>query len=235
MNTHTAPERPAAAPASAPGGAPVRTSTPAWRLIMTLALAGGIAGLLIVSVFRWAEPRILTHQANATAAAVGEVLHAPARTETLYLHDNALHATPPAGVDTMKVEKVWAGYDADGRRVGYALVAGEPGFQDVIRLMFGYDAEQGMVLGMRVLESKETPGLGDKIQKDSAWVALFEGARAPLRAIKPGSGTGADDEVDTITGATISSRAVMTIINNRLRVMAPLLAQYEAGRAGDAP
>lgn len=223
---NTAPPAASRTQASAPQPPDARPATPAWRLVMTLAVAGGLAGLLIVSVHRWAEPRILAHQARAIAAAVDEVLQAPARTETLYLHDNALHATPPAGVDTLRVEKVWAGYDAAGRRVGYAMLAGEPGFQDVIHLMFGYDAERQTLLGMRVLDNKETPGLGDRIVKDSAWVASFADAAAPLVPVKPGSGTDDPHEVDTITGATISSRAVMTIINNRLAVMRPLLDSY---------
>jgi Na+-translocating ferredoxin:NAD+ oxidoreductase subunit G len=210
-------------PRSAP---PVRPATPAWRMVTTLAVAGAMAGLLIVSVYRWAEPRILSHQASAIAAAVAEVLQSPARTQTLYVHGNALHATAPAGVDTLRAERIWAGYDDGGRLVGYAMLAGEPGFQDVIRLMFGYDAAQRAVLGMRVLESKETPGLGDKIEKDSVFVGAFVGAAAPLKAVKPGTGTDDPHEVDTITGATISARAVINIINNRLTVMLPLLDAY---------
>jgi electron transport complex protein RnfG len=217
------------APAAIPKPGPnslaeiAKPATPSWRLITTLAGAGALAGLLIVIVFQWAEPRIQRHQARVIAAAVAEVLHAPARTATLYVHDGALTASAPAGLDTLKLERVWAGYDESGRAIGYALMAGEPGFQDVIGIMFGYDPATERVLGMRVLESKETPGLGDRIEKDSAWVALFAGARAPLRAIKPGSSTGAENEVETITGATISSRAVIGIINRRIEQMRPLL------------
>jgi electron transport complex protein RnfG len=204
--------------------------TPSWRLVATLASAGALAGLLIVTVFQWAEPRILTHQARVIAAAVDEVLHAPARTTTLYVHDGALSATAPAGMDTLKLERVWAGYDDGGRMVGYALMAGEPGFQDVIGIMFGYDPATERVLGMRVLESKETPGLGDRIEKDSAWVAMFDGARAPLQPVKPGGSTGDESEVETITGATISSRAVIGIINHRIERMRPLLERAGGGQ-----
>ena len=203
--------------------AQVKPATPSWRLISTLGVAGAMAGLLIVLVFGWAEPRILDNQARAIAAAIDEVLHDPARTETLFLVDGALTTTPPAGTDTLKVDRVWAGYDDDGRRVGFAMLAAEPGFQDLVHVIFGFDAESGTVLGMRVLDNKETPGLGDKIVKDSAWVAGFEGAAAPLVAVKPGTGTGADNEVDTITGATISSRVVIQIIDNRIAQVRPLL------------
>ena len=210
------------------GSAPESTTAaPAWRLVATLAAAGALAGLLVVSAYQWAQPQIAAHQARVIAAAIDEVLQAPARTTTLYVHEGALLTTAPAGMDTLALERVWAGYDANGRMIGFALIAGEPGFQDMIRIMFGYDPVTGQVLGMRVLESKETPGLGDKIEKDSAWVAMFEGAAAPLQTIKPGSDTGQPHEVETITGATISSRAVIDIINHRIEQMRPLLARLE--------
>ena len=210
------------------GAAPETTApAPAWRLVATLAAAGALAGLLVVTAYQWAQPQIAAHQARVIAAAIDEVLQAPARTTTLYIHDGALLTSAPAGMDTLALERVWAGYDANGRTIGYALIAGEPGFQDMIRIMFGYDPVTQQVLGMRVLESKETPGLGDKIEKDSAWVAMFVGAAAPLQTIKPGSGTGEPHEVETITGATISSRAVIGIINRRIEQVQPLLARLE--------
>jgi hypothetical protein len=53
---------------------------------------------------------------------------------------------------------------------------------------------------------------------------------------KPGTGTGDAREVDTITGATISARTVITIINNRIATLQPLLdaaaAQAAAGMSG---
>ena len=47
---------------------------PSWRLILTLALAGAMAGLAIVLVFGWAEPKIEAHRAAALRAAIQEVL-----------------------------------------------------------------------------------------------------------------------------------------------------------------
>jgi Na+-translocating ferredoxin:NAD+ oxidoreductase subunit G len=203
---------------------------PAWRLVLTLGVAGAMAGALIVSVHQWTQPRILAHQARAIAAAIDEVLQAPARVETLFLWQGGLTATPPAGADTVKLDRIWAGYDESGTRVGYAIIGAEAGFQDVIRLMFGYDPAAQRVLGMRILESKETPGLGDKIFKDETFVSAFRTAQLPMMPTKPGSGTGDPREVDTITGATISARTVINIINNRVAAVNPLLAD-----AGGAP
>jgi Na+-translocating ferredoxin:NAD+ oxidoreductase subunit G len=203
------------------------TTVQSSRLIATLGVAGALAGLLIVSVHQWTQPRILAHQARAIALAVDEVLQGPERTETLFLWDGALTATPPAGVDTVPLDRVWAGYDAAGQRIGFALVGAEAGFQDIIKVMFGYDVATGRVMGMRILESKETPGLGDKIFKDMVFVAQFRTAQLPMVPTKPGTGTGDPREVDTITGATISARTVIEIINNRVARMRPLLEAVE--------
>jgi len=86
------------------------------------------------------------------------------------------------------------------------------------------------VLGMKVLESKETPGLGDKIVKDSTFVSAFRGAGAPLVGVKAGQGSGAAGEVHMITGATISSQAVIDIINHRVAALEdPLRRLWEGG------
>jgi Na+-translocating ferredoxin:NAD+ oxidoreductase subunit G len=218
----TAPDGGAGGPAAA-DAAGSRQAVASWRLIMTLGVAGALAGLLIVSVHQWTQPRILAHQARAIAAAIDEVLQGPARTETLFLWDGALTAAPPAGVDTVQLDRVWAGYDEGGSRIGFAIIGAEAGFQDVIRLMFGYDPGTRRVMGMRILESKETPGLGDKIFKDTVFVGAFRTAQMPLVPTKPGTGTGDPREVDTITGATISARTVINIINNRVERIGPLL------------
>lgn len=211
-------------PASEP---PAREAPPSWRLLGTLAFAGMLSGLLLVLVFQATQPRILAHQARVLREAVEEVLGGPERYETLFVVDGVLDAAP-ARADTAGMDRVYLGFDGAGRPVGYAVEGGEPGFQDVVRLIFGYDPAAQQVLGMTVLESKETPGLGDKIEKDTLFVREFAGVLAPLAGVKRGAGTGAAHEVDMITGATISSRTVIDIINHRLDALAPLLARHWA-------
>ena len=213
------------------GPHPEVEDVPSWRLITTLAVAGALAGLLIVGVFQWAQPQILEHRARVLTEAIHEVLGAPARVQTLYVREDGLSEQPPAGVDTTQAERVFLGYDAAGQPVGFAVTGAKPGFQDVIQLIFGYDPGTDEVLGMRVLESKETPGLGDKIYKDSAFVAEFNRVGAPIQGVKDG-GDGAN-EVDMITGATISSTTVIEIINAEVRQLDPALEAYMTDSAGE--
>ena len=205
---------------------PAEDAVPAWRLMSTLAAAGALAGLAIVLVFGWAEPKIEAHRAAALRAAIHEVLGGPERYETLFVVDGALTPQLPASIDSVDLDRIYAGYDAAGQRIGFAIAGEQPGYQDIVGLIFGYDAATNELLGMKVLESKETPGLGDKIEKDSSFVAEFEGVVPPIVGVKDGADTGAESEVDMITGATISSRTVIEIINRRLEVVGPLIEAY---------
>ena len=187
--------------AAPPSQPPAAAQTPAWRLLATLGFAGALAGLLIVLAYGWAQPRIEAHQAAVLRLAVQEVLRQPARYDALFVHDGRIAATLPAGVDSAGVERVYLGYDAATRRL----------------------------LGMKVLESKETPGLGDRIEKDSAFVSAFRGVATPLLGVKSGAGRSEENEVDMITGATISSRTLIDAINAALARLGPLLEAYEPG------
>ncbi len=214
------------------GGLPVieRKEVPAWRLVATLGTAGGLAGFLLVFVFGWTQPIIQAYKAEQLRLAVQEVLKAPDRYDTLYVFDGALTSTLPEGQDPTTVEQIYLGYRDTGDEIGFAMAADRSGFQDKIRIIFGYDRAEASVLGMKVLESKETPGLGDKIEKDSSWVAQFDGAVVPLVGVKPRQATGDVHEIDFITGATISSKTIITIINETLERMGPMIDAYAATR-----
>lgn len=203
---------------------------PPRRLIVTLAGTGALAGALILVAFRATLPAITAHRAAVLDAAVRDVLREPARYDTLYLLNDTLVETPPQGLDAAKLERLYVGFGSDGSIVGFAVPAARAGFADVIQLIFGYDAATSTLLGMKVLEHKETPGLGDKIEKDSAFVAEFTGALTPLAGVKARQGKGDRHEIDMITGATISSRTVIRAINEALARVRPGIERYAARR-----
>jgi len=212
------------------GAAPAPPAIPkgasALRLIGTLGGFGALAGLLIVAAFTATQPRIRANKAAALAAAIGEVLGAPDRYDTLYVAGDALSHDLPSGQTAETADAVYLGW-RDSLPIGYAVVASGSGFQDNIKLLIGYEPATSRLLGMTVLESKETPGLGDKIYKDTTFVAQFRQVTAPLEGVKKGQGTGKPNELVMITGATISSRAVIKAINTTLERVGPLLAAYQ--------
>jgi len=197
-----------------------------WKLLAMMTGGGAIAGLLIVSAYTLTLPRIERHQGEVMQMAITEVLKSPATYDTLYLHNGALVKDLPAGTDTKKLEKVYLGHDAAGKRVGFAVSAAENGFQDLVMLMFGYDASMHKLIAMKVIGNKETPGLGNKIETDSSFVNGFANAVAPINGVKKDRGKSTPSDVVMITGATISSRAVIRIIDNAVARWQPLMDAY---------
>ncbi|MFC1688329.1 FMN-binding protein [Pseudomonadota bacterium] len=206
--------------------APAEKQVSTLRLVATLAVAGALAGLLIVLVNLHTKPIIDEYKAEQLKLAIYEVLPGVSRYRTLYLVDGSLSGEVPSGAKATDFRQAYVGYDEAGQMKGVAVSRGESGFQDVVQVIFGFEAETGILLGMKVLESKETPGLGDKIFKDQNFVdQFFARPQTPLAAIKAGSGKGAPGEIDAITGATISSKVVVSIINNGIAEWLPVLEQ----------
>ena len=205
---------------------PVQEEVSTFRLVATLAVAGALAGLLIVVVNQHTKPIIDVYKAEQLQKAVYEVLPGVERYNTYYLVDNALSFTLPDGAKESEYKRIYVGYDNSSQIKGVAISRGESGFQDVVQIIFGFDPATGKLSGMKVLDSKETPGLGDKIFKDRAFVdQFFAGPETPLVGVKPGAGKGKPNEIDTITGATISSKVVIDIINHGLEEWRPVIDQ----------
>ena len=181
------------------------------RLIATLAIAGLISGIAIIGIYESTLPTITANKARELREAVFKVLPGVSRMQALVNRDGQLVAVAEPAKDE---PVVYGGYDDAGDFVGYAMPGAGPGFQDTIALLYGYKPNEKLVVGMEILESRETPGLGDKIYKDMDFVDdFFALAVEPeIVAVKKGTKT-SPNHVDAITGATISSKAVVRIIN----------------------
>jgi electron transport complex protein RnfG len=142
-------------------------------MMATLGLAGMCSGLALVGIFLLTLPRIERNRAEALEAAIFEVLQGATERVTYVLREGLLARFESPSGSLPKEEAVYAGYDQAGELVGFAIPAEGPGFQDTIKLIYGYDPTRRRVVGMQVLESRETPGLGDKIIKDDSFVDCF--------------------------------------------------------------
>ncbi|MFH1964579.1 MAG: FMN-binding protein [Acidobacteriota bacterium] len=180
------------------------------RLIVTLGLAGFFSGLVIVSVFLATQPLIKRNQAEALEAAIYRVLPGAENRKIFVEQDGKLVEAQSAD----GAEAVFAGYDPGGKLIGYGIPSAGAGFQDTISLIYGYDPYKKQIIGMQVLESRETPGLGDKIIKDQNFLDNFKALVVVPEILSVATGTKANEnEVDSISGATISSKAVVKILN----------------------
>jgi len=90
------------------------------------------------------------------------------------------------------------------------------GYSGSIRLLVGVTPD-GRLLGVRVLQHQETPGLGDAIEeRRSDWIRSFDGrslGRPPMARWKVRKDGG---DFDQLTGATVTPRAVVAAVRNTL-------------------
>lgn len=216
-------------------GVSLPTSSPATSVAMIRTLGGiaMISGLLVVLVYQVTLPIITENQRRAVERAVFEVIPgAVSRTDFVL---------GPAGLMSVEEQQasqavsLHAGYDASGELRGVAMQAAARGYQDVIKILYGYDPLCECIIGIHVLKMTETPGLGDKIAKDPEFLANFRALDAKLngqktalshRIVTVKHGTKTEPwQIDSISGATISSKAIGRMLNDSAQEMLPKIVQ----------
>jgi len=180
------------------------------HLILTLGVSGLLSGLILVTAYLATQPLIIENQRAALEAAIFRVVPGAKSRKAFTLTDGKLAEVPGEGA----TGDLYGAYAEDGKLVGYAIPTSGSGFQDTIKLIYGYDPHEKKIVGMEVLESRETPGLGDKILKDEKFLGNFKAldVQPDVVAVKSGTKTHSN-EVDSISGATISSKSVVKIIS----------------------
>jgi electron transport complex protein RnfG len=103
---------------------------------------------------------------------------------------------------------------AEGRCVGWAFNCEGPGFADKIELIVAVDEKFESFTGYAVLASNETPGFGDRIKLPYYRQQFIGAPTSRLELVKTGDAKKIDSEIVAISGATVSSNAVVDIINN---------------------
>ncbi|GMW03870.1 MAG: electron transport complex subunit G [Candidatus Hydrogenedentota bacterium] len=202
------------------------------KMIATLGTVSTISGVLLVLVYLGTFDIIAENKRKALEEAVFTVL--PGAVERATYAVSADGFTPIQG-DTKDTDVVYAGYDESGKLVGVAITAAGQGYQDIISILFGYDPVTESVIGYKLLGSKETPGLGDKIGKDESFLASFRkldvslnsegsGLKNAIEVIKDGKNK--DWQIDGISGATISSKAVGAMLNTRCSQILPIVRKH---------
>jgi len=195
---------------------------------------GLVCGALIVTAFLWTKPIIERNRAEALRQAVFQVLPT-ARSSAIF------RLTDPEGFERVERaapgdQAVYAGYDAEGRLVGLALEAQGMGYADVVRVLYAYSFERQAITGFHVLENKDTPGLGDRVESDPAFLANFEQLDVALDAGAAGLAHAVEGvkhgrkqhpwQVDCITGATITSSSVATMIGRSAAFWVPRVRRH---------
>lgn len=169
-----------------------------FKMGTALAAVGIISAVSLAFVYSYSMPKILENTSRATQNGIKNIF-------------------PEAGkIEKTSMDGVFSVQDKSGKALGYAFTAEGNGYQGAIQMIAGVDRDIKNMVGMEVLESQETPGLGAEIAGDFS--KQFSGLSVTgdieyLKNKKPEK----PGQIEAITGATISSRAVVNTLNSRIQ------------------
>jgi electron transport complex protein RnfG len=180
------------------------------KMITALLIVGVFSGMSLVFVYVYTQQKISNNQNMEMAKAIWKLFPEM---------DKAVVMNKVKGIDKNPAEIV----DKNSKLLGYAFLAEGNGYQGVIKLMAGIGPDLSTLKGIEVLESQETPGLGAEIAGDK-FKDQFNGLEVThvieyVKNQKPQE----PYQIEAITGATISSRAVVNILNKRIEEVRKIL------------
>lgn len=184
--------------------------------VITAVVAGLLAGINLLT-----KETIEQNSVKAEQKALGEVMP---EAETF----EAFDAEVAQGYG---VEAIYAAAKADGTTAGYCVKVSQNGYGGAILAVVGVDMA-GQVTGVSIISHAETPGLGANIEKDS-----FKGQYAGKGEVSVVKAGAKDGQINAVSGATISSKALTAGVNQAIEVAAQiqgggLAAQNGADAAG---
>jgi len=204
-----------------------------WHMYRTLVGIAIICATIIVSVYVITDPIIRENKAEALEKAILTVLPQTVMRQSYALDENGqfVKVLDQTGDNV----QLYAGYDKQKRIIGFAIAARGMGYQDTIELLYGYSPYTESIIGINVLASRETPGLGDKIRNDPGFLANFKqldvslnldksALKNPITVVKKGKKS-QPWQIDSITGATVSSKAIGNILQKSATQWVPAIIQ----------
>ncbi len=190
------------------------------KMIVVLSVFAVLSGSILAGFYHSVHPRILKNKIEEEKKMIFAVL------EGSKSYDTVEKTIPGAkGPETVKI---FVGKDEAGNIVGYAFTAKGPGFAGTIEVVVGLKIDKKTMFGLRVLNQKETPGLGTKIMEEK-FTGQFKGLsiEPKIEYVKNKKPT-KPNEIQAITGATISSRAIVNAVNARVAVVLAILKEENA-------
>jgi electron transport complex protein RnfG len=182
--------------------------------VLIFGVVAAAAWLGVTRAYDWSRERIAANERARVVARLNSVLDPALRGRDLTTTRLGITAPELLGsgdpVDVFVITE-------DGQPVAVLFATVAPhGYNASINLLVGASAA-GTVTGVRAVRHRETSGLGDAIEATkSDWIEQFAGKTLASPAVALWAVEQDDGEFDAITGATVTSRAVVTAVRNTL-------------------
>jgi electron transport complex protein RnfG len=205
-------------------------------MVFALGLVATICGILIVGIYQITLAPVNANKKLALERQVFKVL--PNAKSVVPYFATASGITSAEGQELAPAGAVifYAVYDAANKLAGIAAEASSSGYADQVRILYAYDVNKQAITGIGVIAMRETPGIGDKILTDAAFLKNFEALDVHLsddlkslanavKTVKHGTKT-SPWQIDAIAGATVTSKAVGRGINESAQNLLPRLLPH---------
>ena len=166
------------------------------RIVLSLTCVCLICALLLSLVASLAKEKIYANQKDAIDKSLSDIVSDCEKVEKRMVADSSFYV-------------LW---DSQENIIGYGLLVQGQGYQGKIKIMAVVDEDCKKLLGIEIIESSETPGLGAKIN-DTAFKQQFSDLSTSSVIQHTKEETIKNNQIKAISGATISSQAVVSIVN----------------------
>ncbi len=175
-----------------------------WLLVV----AAFCFGLLIAVTNAALSPRIIQNEKDKLNTLMSQLI-TDANSFEVAVQDTVVEGSKGKKIKTT----IYKALDDNGKTVGFAFIAIGSGFADKIKLVIAIDNKSEKFFGFKVLASNETPGFGDRIKKEFFQNQFKLAPTGNVELTKVGNPERIDSQIVTISGATVSSDAVVRIFN----------------------
>jgi electron transport complex protein RnfG len=180
----------------------------------TLAVIAAICTALVAATYQLTEERIVANE-----KALLEQALQPALSGLFYeggVSESRLVISPPHDLPGNDRALIFRLYAENKPVAALFAVTARDGFSGAIRVLVGLEFD-GTVTGVRILQHRETPGLGDKIEPErSDWIFQFDGRSMGDPSVTGWAIRNDGGDFDQLTGASVTPRAVITAIRDTL-------------------
>ncbi len=178
-----------------------------FKVILILTLVSFLSGFFLSFAYKKFNPKILENQKKETREKIFEIIPKAQRVEEKLLKDKTINFV----------------YDKKTQLLGYCSVGEGFGYQGKIKVLVCVDKDFKKILGIDIIEHSETPGLGAKITQKN-FRDQFKGLKTDIQIkVKKRKALLENNEIQAISGATISSESVTKIVNETLKELRKIL------------
>jgi electron transport complex protein RnfG len=178
-----------------------------WLLLVSSFFLGL---LLAVANAAW-SPQIEQNKLGEINLKMTSLLQAAAKFEQV------ADAEIDLGAGKKSKSRIYKGLSSDGQCAGWTFTAGGAGFADKIEMIIAVDKNFEKIVGLDFSAINETPGFGDNAKQPTFRSQFAQAPAGDLELTKIGDAGKIDDQIVAITGATVTSTAVVNAVNNYLK------------------